>query len=57
MNKLSPISRSERIELLNVLRGIAICGILIVLRYFVVGPTEWVWRQLTYKKRIPLMQN
>lgn len=24
------------------------------LRYFAYGPMEWIWRQLTYKKRLPL---
>lgn len=27
------------------------------LYYFAFGPMEWIWRQLTYKKRIPLVQN
>jgi uncharacterized protein len=24
------------------------------LRYFTYGPMEWIWRQLTYKRRLPL---
>ncbi len=27
------------------------------LKYFAYGPTEWIWRQLTYKKRLNLRRN
>ena len=27
------------------------------LKYFAYGPTEWIWRQLTYRKRLPLRLN
>ena len=26
------------------------------LRFFQFGPMEWIWRQLTYKKRLPLIR-
>lgn len=26
------------------------------LRYFAYGPMEWIWRQLTYRKRLPLLR-
>ncbi|WP_414672820.1 DUF418 domain-containing protein [Lacibacter sp.] len=25
--------------------------------YFNYGPFEWVWRQLTYEKRLPILKN
>jgi uncharacterized protein len=24
------------------------------LKYFAYGPMEWIWRQLTYRRRLPL---
>jgi len=26
-------------------------------KYFNYGPMEWIWRQLTYGKRLPLLKN
>ena len=53
----APVSARDRIETLDVLRGFALLGIILVsplwLARFRFGPAEWLWRSLTYGERQP----
>ena len=62
-----PVAESERIEIVDVVRGVAVLGILgiwalqlvvspVWLRAFLFGPLEWLWRTLTYAARQPFVR-
>lgn len=64
---VTPVPARQRIELLDVLRGLATCELMAVCLYavqvvvsrlwltrFNYGPVEWIWRQLTYWKWVPI---
>ncbi|NRB46329.1 MAG: DUF418 domain-containing protein [Saprospiraceae bacterium] len=54
-----PVKDKERIESLDLLRGFAMLGILLIvspiwLKYYRFGPLEWLWRSLSYRKLQPM---
>jgi uncharacterized membrane protein YeiB len=52
---VAPIPPSQRVQIIDTLRGFAIFGILLVnMALFNFGPVEWLWRSLTYGERQPM---
>lgn len=49
---VEPVRGRERIPSIDVLRGVALLGILLMIFRF--GPVEWLWRSLTYLRRQPM---
>lgn len=50
-----PVQPTERIQIVDILRGFALFGILFVnVNRFYYGPAEWLWRSLTYLKPQPM---
>jgi len=60
ISTLAPVQQAERIQIVDILRGFALFGILLVnVTIFshpmqaIVLPAEWLWRSLTYLKPQP----